>query len=445
MSTAAAAVADANRYAKSIALYERAKRHMAGGVNSSFRLGGVPVPLFYARAEGAYLFDVDGNRYIDYVAGMGPTILGHAPRAVTQAVAASLADGQLYAGGSEAEIELAEMIAAHVPCAEMVRLALSGTEADQAALRLARAVTGRRKIVKFEGHYHGWLDSICVSIKPALNAAGPESEPVPVAESTGMSPGAAEDLIIASWNDVVALERLFAARGSEIAGVIMEPIMCNSGTILPAPGYLEAVQGLCRKAGALLIFDEVITGFRVGLGGAQKLLGVTPDLAVFAKAVAGGFPMSVLAGKRAIMERLVGHGVMHGGTYNGHAASVAAAIAAIKELARDGAAVYRGMEALGKRLMEGLKATAAKRRVALQVQGLPTVFTTSFSDKQAMRNWRDVATGDAVKLAAFNRALQDRGVRVTSRGCWFISAAHTSQDVDRTLEVADAALATMVK
>ena len=305
-------------YAKSIALYERTRKHLAGGVSSNVRYASTPVPLFFARGEGARLYDVDGNVHIDYVLGNGPAILGHAPKPVIDAVAASLTDGQLFAAQNPRETELAERLCRLLPSAEVVRFATSGTEAVLMAMRLARAFTGRNRILKFEGHYHGWSDQAYISTRPSLNEAGPADEPVPVAGSPGMPPSVLDDVAVAGWNDLNALAHAFERYPGQIAGVIMEPIMVNGGAILPQPGYLAGVRDLCRAKGALFICDEVITGFRVGLGGAQARLGVSADLSVYAKAVAAGFPLAMVAGRRDVMDILLDKGVMHGGTYNGN-------------------------------------------------------------------------------------------------------------------------------
>ncbi|MBI3980003.1 MAG: aspartate aminotransferase family protein [Chloroflexi bacterium] len=428
-------------YTASIALYEEACEALAGGVSSNFRLGGQPVPLFFDRAQGSRLYDVDGNSYVDYVLGMGPIILGHAPDPVTRAVAATLSGGQLFAGQHRGEIELARRVQQLAPCAERVRFGLSGSEMVQAALRLARAATGRRVVVKFEGHYHGWFDTILVSVAPPLDVAGPAERPMPHLPSAGQSRGAAADIAVLPWNDLEAVRRFLDAHAGETAAIIMEPINCNTCAILPRPGYLEEVRELCDRYGVVLIFDEVITGFRVGLSSAQGRLGITPDLAVFAKAIAAGFPIAAVGGKRSIMALTGSGAVLHGGTFNTNLVSTSAAIATLDELARDGGAVYRQMEARGRRLMEGLQERGRVAGVPLHVQGLPTVFNTCFTDQGAVTDYRSYQRTDLARQKQFVRALQDHGVRVTSRGTWFLSAAHTDADVDETLAAAAVALA----
>ena len=433
----------ARAYAGSIALYEEARAALAGGVSSNFRIGTHPAPLFFERAEGARLYDVDGNSYVDYVLGMGPIILGHAPPTVVRAVAESLAGGQLFAGQHRGEIELAQRFQRHVPCAELVRFGSSGSEMVQAALRLARAATGRRVVVKFEGHYHGWFDTILVSNAPPLDQAGPYDAPLPYLPSAGQSAAAAADIAVLPWNDLDILRRYLEARAGETAGLIMEPILCNTNAIVPRPGYLEGVRELCDRYGVVLIFDEVITGFRVGLGGAQGRLGVTPDLAVFAKAFGAGFPIAALAGKRALME-LIGDGsVLHGGTFNTNLVSTSAAIAALDELAKDDGAVYRRIEERGARLKEGLWEIGERAGVPLQVQGVGAVFNTSFTDQGEVTDYRSHQRTDLGRQGRLVRALQDRGVRITIRGTWFLSAAHGDDVIDETLAAAEHAVGTL--
>src|SRR5438874_4320853 len=361
-------------YAKSIAFYERTRKSLAGGVSSNVRYAATPVPLFFTRGEGARLYDVDGNVHIDYVLGNGPAILGHAPKPVIDAVAASLAEGQVYAAQHPRETALAERLCRLLPGIEVVRFATSGTEAVLMAVRLARAFTNRTKILKFEGHYHGWSDQAYISARPPLNEAGPADAPVPVAGSPGMPTSVLEDTVVAGWNDLELLAQAFARHKGEIAAVIMEPVMVNAGPTPPKPGYLEGARDLCRANGALFICDEVITGFRAGLRGAQGRYGVTADLTIYAKAVAAGFPLAMVGGRRDVMDTLLDKGVMHGGTYNGNVQSMAAALAALDVLEAGDGAVYRDLEARGTRLMQGLEAIARKHAVPARIQGLPTIF-----------------------------------------------------------------------
>ena len=428
-------------YAKSIALYERTKKSLAGGVSSNVRYASAPVPLFFERAEGARLYDVDGNVHIDYVLGNGPAILGHAPKPVIDAVAASLAQGQVYAAQHPRETELAERLCRLLPGIEVVRFATSGTEAVLMAFRLARAFTGRTKILKFEGHYHGWSDQAYISARPPLNEAGPADSPVPVAGSPGMPPSVLEDTVVAGWNDLDLLAQAFERHKGEIAAIIMEPVMVNGGPAEPRAGYLEGARDLCRANGALFICDEVITGFRAGLRGAQGRYGVTADLTVYAKAVAAGFPLAMVGGRRDVMDTLLDKGVMHGGTYNGNVQSMAAALAALDVLEADDGAVYRALETRGRRLMEGLGAIAREHTVPVQVQGLPAIFQVFFTDGPPPANYRDAVACDRDKALAFHTALQDEGVRTNQNAKFFLSTAHDDAIIDETLQAADRAMA----
>ena len=430
------------RYDTSIAQYERAKKVLAGGVSSNFRYHVLPVPLGIERGEGAYIWDADGNRYIDYVLGNGPAFLGHTPEAVLDAVRATLGRGQAFTTVHKAEIELAERIVEVVPCAERVRFDVSGTQVDQIAMRLARAHTGRTKVLKFEGNYHGWADNIFASVAPALNEAGSYDQPTVIAQSKGQPENIRANLIVRPFNDVEVLSATLSEHGKEIAAIVLEPIMCNSGVIEPKPGYLQAMRKMCDEHGIILIFDEVITGFRVALGGAQQRYGVTPDLAVFAKACAAGFPMAIIAGKAAVMEEVLA-GVVHGGTYNGLTSTVAACRASIETLAANGGAIYDKIEKQGQRLMEGIREIAKRRQVPLHTQGVGQIFTTVFTENGPLTHYRDFKATDEQMRLKFVQGMQDRGVRVTSRGTWFMSAVLSDEDITQSLEVADASAAAL--
>lgn len=406
------------RYAESLDAFHRASRVIAGGVNSNFRAGGEPCPLTFSRAFGSHLVDIDGNDYVDYALGMGPNILGHAHPAVIDAVDAALRQGQLFAGQHRGETELAELVVALVPGAELVRFGQSGTEMDQLALRLARAYTGRARFVRFDGHYHGWLDPL-------------------YAGADGAHPSA--DQIILDWNDVDQLAQAFERAGGDIAAVIMEPVLCNTGVISPRPGYLQGVRDLCDRWGAVLIFDEVITGFRICLGGAQELFGVKPDLAVFAKAMGSGFPIAALVGRRDILSLLAEGHVMHGGTYNTGTSAVAAGCATLRTL-RDHNP-YPSLLRAGQSLMQAIGAMAERRGIELAVEGPGSVFHTRFGPSGGVHDAKTFAErSDVVLRRQFVTALQDEGVRITSRGTWFLSTAHSDEDLDRTVEAVDRVL-----
>ncbi len=425
----------ARHFDRSAALVARNAQWLAGGVTSNFRLGIAPTPLVFERAEGACLIDADGNRLIDYYLGMGPMILGHSPRSVREAVHEQVDRGILFGGQSGIEAQAARLVCETVPCAERMRFGSSGSEMVQAAIRLARAATGRRRIVKFEGHYHGWLDNILWSTAPALNEAGPAEQPVPVAGSAGQDLDTAEGIAVLPWNDLAALETVLA--GGDVAGVIMEPAMCNAGVIAPKAGYLEGAKEACARHGAILIFDEVITGFRVARGGAQERLGVTPDLAVFGKAIANGFPVAALCGRADLLDMFATGGVMHGGTYNGQCIGMAATVATLRDLTPEAFAV---LEARGARLRDGIAERLRAAGIRASVTGFPEIFFVAFGYEEPARDYRDLVRRDRAGYVAFTQALLARGVRALERGAWFTSLAHDDAIIDATLEaVADAA------
>jgi glutamate-1-semialdehyde 2,1-aminomutase len=399
---------------RSAALIAENARHIAGGINSNFRIGMAGGPLVFTRGEGPYLFDVDGNKLIDYYCGMGAMILGHSPKGVQQAVKDQVDKGILYAGQSEVEFEAARILCERIPSAQRIRFGSSGSEVAQAAFRLARAATGKRIILKFEGHYHGWFDNILWSTAPAQNAAGPEDAPVLVPGSVGQDPIDAAGLDVIGWNDLARLEARLA-RG-DIAGVIMEPAMCNQGAIQAAPGYLEGAKAACAKHGAILIFDEVITGFRLGRSGAQARFGVTPDMSLVAKAVANGFPVAALVGRADLLDLFVTGGVLHGGTFNAQPVTMAAMVATQAALTPEG---YESTSKRGVRLRDGIRDILKAAGVKAQVTGFELMFHLLKTDKAL--------------YVKFAHALLKRGVRVLERGAWFVSFAHDDAVIDTTL------------
>jgi len=419
--------ADMPSFERSAALIAENARHIAGGVNSNFRIGMQPGPLVFERGEGAYLIDADGNRLIDYYCGMGATVLGHNPATVRQAVKDQVDRGFLFAGQTPIEFEAARLICERIPSAQRIRFGSSGSEVAQAAMRLARAATGRHVILKFEGHYHGWFDNILWSTAPGENAAGPVDHPVPAAGSLGQEPAGALEVL--GWNDLPGLEARLA-RG-DVAGVIMEPAMCNQGAIAPLPGYLEGALAACRRHGTLLIFDEVITGFRLAAGGAQQRFGVTPDLSLFAKAIANGFPVAALAGRAELLDMFVSGGVLHGGTFNAQPVAMAALVATQKALTPEH---YEKSGARGIRLREGIADILRKAGIKAQVTGFELMFHVGFGLDAPARNYRDLLRADKALYIRFAHALLKRGVRVLERGAWFVSSEHDDAVIDATLE-----------
>jgi glutamate-1-semialdehyde 2,1-aminomutase len=418
---------------KSDALLERARAVIPGGVNSNVRLLAVPRPLFFERGEGARITDVDGNTYLDYVLGQGPLIHGHGHPELLAAATAGMQRGMMFAAQHEAEIRLAERICELVPCAERVRIGSAGSEVVQAALRIARHVTGRPKILKFEGHYHGWFDNVLASVAPPADLAGPPEHPNTVPGSKGVDPPAQEDVIVLPWNDAEILEQTLRARAGEIAAVITEPVMGNVGCILPQAGYLERMRDLCTEFGIVLIFDEIITGFRLSPGGAQQYLGVVPDLCTFAKAMAGGFPISCLAGRAELMETLTA-GVNHSGTYNANVLVVEAALASLELLTRDDGAAYERIFRLGARLRDGIARIAGEAGLPVQIQGPGPMFHVAFAEAP-LTDYRSAAKMDTPRYHRLTAALMERGVRVLERGLWYVSTVHTEADIDLTLQV----------
>ncbi len=422
-------------YSKSKALHERACQVLAGGVASEFRKFNQPHPLFYTEGSGSYITDADGNEYLDFTLSQGPLIVGHSHPHVLETVRAHSEKGQIFAGQHLAELELAEKLQSLIPSAELLRFSLSGSESDHAALRLSRAVTGRDKFLRFEGHYHGWFDNVVVGNAGASEEAlGSRENPNKVHWTAGLPARIDDEMIVLPWNDLALLEKTVAERHSEIAAIITEPVMCNNGCIPPEPGFLEGIRALCDKYGIVFILDEVITGFRLGMGGAQKHFGVTPDLSVFGKAMASGYPISILAGKREFMQLIAEGKVIHAGTMNSCNPCIAAALATIEVLERDN--VHEKLFALGQRLMAGLREAAKAANQPLLVQGLGPMFHTGFTTLDKVTDYRGTLTYDKAKYGAFSLGMQERGIRLIGRGLWYISGAHTEAEIDHAIEVA---------
>ena len=416
--------------AGSLTRYEEAKASLAGGVSSGLRRAQRPFPMYFESGSGSKIRDVDGNAYIDYTLAWGPLILGHAPEPVNQALASQLLKGHTWGAQHDLEIEVSRLLTSVIPCASRVCFANSGTEIVQVALRLARASTGRAKFLKFEGHYHGWDDSVLVSYHPsAAEIERYGDAPVPA----GSGQRAHQDAVIAQWNDRASVEAAFAAHGSEISCVICEPMLCNSGCIEPLQGFLEFLREITRSNGSLLIFDEVITGFRLSLGGAQEHYGVTPDLATFAKAIAGGLPLSAMAGTQEAMEPIASGRVVHAGTLNGNPLALAAAAATIRTLAADGGSAYARMWRLGLELREGMQYQLKRKGVVVCVTGGGPVFQLHFQ-KSAPVTYRDTLAHDRALYSDFAMALLDEGILALPDGRWYVSAAHTEDDVRKTID-----------
>jgi glutamate-1-semialdehyde 2,1-aminomutase len=423
-------------------LYDDAKRLTPGGVHSSLRFFD-PYPVFISAAKGARIFDVDSNEYIDCHLGFGPVVLGHSHPRVAKAVQDQIEKGVIYGLSNELEVEVAKKISTHVPSARMVRFCNSGTEATYHAIRVARAFTRRKKILKFEGAYHGWHDFVSVSSGPSLEEAGPIELPSPVFDTEGISE-AAKDTIVVPFNHPEILEKTIRQYKNEIAALITEPILHGSATcILPRDEFLKFVREITETYGILLIFDEVVTGFRHGLGGAQKLFGVTPDLTTFAKAMANGFPVGAVCGRNDIIEKFQPTGkVEYGGTYNGNPVSMAAALATIEELERSSA--HQHLFSIGERLRNQLNKCVIDLGFKAQVVGFGSIFQLLFTDKE-IRDYRDTLGAKKEEYEKFQRGMMEKGIFIipkpNKRG--HLSVAHTTQDIDYVVESAREILKTL--
>jgi glutamate-1-semialdehyde 2,1-aminomutase len=408
---------------------------MPGGVNSPARaFGGVGgEPIFFERGDGAYLYDIDGNRFIDYIGSWGVMILGHNHPQVIEAVRGAAGRGTSFGAPTEAESQLAEMVIEAVPAVEKVRLVNSGTEATMSAIRLARGFTGRDLIVKFAGNYHGHVDSLLVAVGSAAATLG-------VPNSPGVTVGTTRDTLVLAYNDPGALETAFARHGSSIAGVIFEPVVGNMGCVVPTGDFLEALQRLTRRHGALLICDEVITGFRVAYGGAQSLWGIRPDLTTLGKILGGGLPVGAYGGRADVMNHVLPQGkVFQAGTLSGNPLATAAGIATLKLLRDD--PPYARLEQLGARLAAGLDGAARQAGIPHSVARVGSMLTLFFN-AQKVTSWDAASRSDVQQYARYFWELIAGGVYMpcSQFEAMFVSAAHTECDIDATISAAAEAL-----
>ena len=416
-------------------LFDRARRVLPGGVNSPVRAFGAVGgrPPFIRRARGARLYDVDGRSYVDYVMSWGPLIHGHAPPELTRALRSAAGRGTSFGAPTAQEVELGRLVCRLVPSIERVRFVNSGTEATMSAVRVARAATGRDRIVKFAGCYHGHADAFLVQ-------AGSGATTLGVPTSPGVSRATAADTLIADYNDVESAARLCRAHGGAIAAVIVEPIAGNMGVVPPADGFLDGLRGLCDRHGIVLIFDEVISGFRASRGGAQAVYGVLPDLTCLGKIIGGGLPVGAYGGRADLMERVAPAGpVYQAGTLSGNPLAMTAGIWALSKLS---APLYRRLDKLGRRLAEGLREAAREAGAALEVNAAGSVLTPFFR-AGPVTDYASATAADAERYAAFFRGMLRRGVYPPPSQFegWFLSDAHTERDVDRTVRAARGALA----
>jgi glutamate-1-semialdehyde 2,1-aminomutase len=416
-------------------LFERARRVIPGGVDSPVRafgaVGGTPV--FFERGEGAELVDVDGARYVDFVQSWGANLFGHARPEIVEAASAAATRGTSFGAPTEGEVRLAELITRAMPAVEMVRVVSSGTEAAMSAVRLARGFTGRERILKFEGCYHGHSDSLLAK------GAGSGLATFGIPGSPGVTEGSARDTITAPYNDAGAVDALFAEQGEHIAAVIVEPVAANMGVVPPDPSFLDDLRRACDRSGALLIFDEVVTGFRMALGGAQAVYGVRPDLTVLGKVMGGGFPCAAFGGRGDVMERLAPTGpVYQAGTLSGNPVAVAAGIAALELAAeRD---PYPELTATAETMQKELDTIFAEAGLAATINRAASMFSVFFS-QEPVRDYAGAARADHRRYAAFFHAMLDQGIYLPPSGyeLWTLSAAHGPREVDRTLAAARAA------
>jgi glutamate-1-semialdehyde 2,1-aminomutase len=434
-----------SRTARSAALYEKACELIPAGVNSTARAkfsGWDPYPIYVEGGTGSRVTDVDGNSYIDYLLGLGPMILGHRPPKVTAAVVKAIQEkGTCFALPTADDLVLARKIVAGIPSIDMVRLCNTGTEAIIYALRLARTFTGRDKIIRFEGMYHGFSDGVYWSKHPNLDRAGSDAHPIALPQGPGMPKHTGDHLIILPWNDIAALREAIEREGANIAAVLTEPVMCNTGCILPEPGYLEAMRELTHQHKIVLIYDEVITGFRLSFAGAQGHYGIRPDLSVFAKGLGGGFPVAALGGRRDIMSLVSDGTVSVAGTYSGNSIALAAANAALDELATPG--LYAGLYARCERFYSGLEKILRDAKLPAYVTGIGPVLQVWFAD-QPIRNYRDAARHASHTLFRhWWEGMLEHGV-LFHPGAFenlFVSFAHSDDDIDATLDAARAVAA----
>jgi glutamate-1-semialdehyde 2,1-aminomutase len=424
---------------ESARLYEQAKLYTPGGVHTSIR--NVEPHLVFTRAEGAYIYDADGNRYIDYQAAFGPYILGHNHPYVNGKVIEALSRTDLYGTGTtELEIELSRKICQHVPSAEQVLLCNSGSEATYHAIRLARAVTGRKKLIKFQGCYHGWHDYVARNMLSAWDKIG-KRDP----GSAGMLDEAVDNTLVCTFNDLDEVEQTLSKHKGQVAALIVEPIPHNIGCVLPQPGFLAGLRRLCTEHGALLIFDEVITGFRHHLGGFQAVAGVTPDLTTLGKAMANGFPIAAVAGKKEYMSRFntqPGGDVWFAGTYNGHAVGTAASLATIAMMENE--PVHEHVFRLGEKMRSSLREILNRLGIEAYVAGFGSVWTTYFM-KNEPKNYTDLQHNDAEFYVTYRQKLLEKGIFKLPMNLKrnHISYSHTEADIDKTLEAIETVLKDM--
>jgi len=434
-------------HTRSQELFALAQESLVEGVNSPSRGAAVYAggPIYLERGQGSQVWDADGNAYTDFMMSFGALIQGHAHPRIVQVVSETIAQGSHFAAATSAEIEAAERFCRMVPSAEAVRFTNTGSEATMLALRLARAYTGRRKFLKFEGHYHGWYDPFLLNAHShPVDELGPKEDPARIADSEGIPSATFDDVVLAPWNVIVALRQIMHQHSDDLAAVITEPIMANMGCIPPHDGYLQAVREITRELGALFILDEVVTGFRYAPGGCQEYYGVEPDLSTFGKALGAGFPIGAVAWPRRILDRLQWgeHMVLHYGTFNGHRLTMNVVATNLGLLGRE--STYGRLHEIGDAAIHGLREVFGGHNIAAVVQGFGPMFQIYFTGRDGTHDYRDYcAYADTKKYSRFIHLLLDRGIYMTpSNGLhWIISTAHAEADVDALVRAADEACA----
>jgi glutamate-1-semialdehyde 2,1-aminomutase len=424
-------------------LYEQARTYMPAGASSNVRVHmHEPFPILFKNGEGTRVWDVDGNSYIDYLMAYGALILGHRHPRVISAIQGQLQEGTMFGTTSELEIEVAKMISSAVPCAEMVTFANTGTEATMEAVRIARAITGKDKLIKFEGHYHGHHDSVLFSVDAPSPVSGLEASPHRLPYFPGIPDEVSKTVIVAPWNNPTSLERILKKYSSDVAAIITEPVMANQGVIPPEPEYLKHLRELTIKYDVLLIFDEVLTGFRIARGGAQELYGVTPDMACFAKALGGGAPVAAVAGKRELMSMIGPGRIGYGGTYNANPLSLAASKATLDTLMDNDGEVFRRMTDVGSKLREGLTGKFKEAGYQAIVNAVGPLLSIYFTKLRKVSTYRQAIQSDLEKYKRFRDEMLKHGVYMHPDGLerLSISAVHTEREVEQTLIAAEESL-----
>ena len=432
-----------SQFSRSYALYEEAKKHLPSGASSNVRVyAHDPFPILFRKGLGSRIWDVDDNEYVDLLSSYGSVILGHSHPKILKAISEQIQNGTMLGTTTELEIDVAKKIQSAVPSAEMVSFANTGTEATMEAIRIARAFTGRDKILKFEGHYHGHHDYVLFSVESPSVVAGLEQAPSKLPYYPGIPDGISRTVVVAPWNDTSSLERVLKRNANDLAAIITEPVMGSAGIIPPKDDYLKSVRELADKYDALLIFDEVLTGFRIAPGGAQEFYGVKPDIACYAKALGGGTPIAAVTGRRDVMGMIGPGKIGYGGTYNGNSMCLAAASATLDELLANDGEIFKHMHVTGAEIVEGLRDLLAHYDHPGIVQGIGPMFQLYFTEAKKILNYRHTLQSNFAKFRDFRNLMLRRGIYLHPDGSerMMISAAHDNTDVESILAAAEDSL-----